>query len=75
MCETCGCSATTTPAHAGMVEHILEANNAQAAHNREHFTRHDVLAVNLMSSPGAGKTALLEATSAVIFTVASAVRD
>ncbi len=41
---------------------LLDANDHQAAHNREHFARHGVLAVNLMSSPGAGKTALLEAT-------------
>lgn len=42
---------------------LLDANDHQAAHNREHFERHGVLAVNLMSSPGAGKTALLEATA------------
>ena len=42
---------------------LLDANDHQAAHNREHFARHDALAVNLMSSPGAGKTALLEATA------------
>jgi len=42
---------------------LLDANDHQAAHNREHFDRHGVLAVNLMSSPGAGKTALLEATA------------
>ena len=41
---------------------LLDANDHQAGHNREHFARHQVLAVNLMSSPGAGKTALLEAT-------------
>ena len=41
---------------------LLDANDHQAAHNREHFARHRALAVNLMSSPGAGKTALLEAT-------------
>jgi hydrogenase nickel incorporation protein HypB len=41
---------------------LLDANDHQAAHNREHFARHGALAVNLMSSPGAGKTALLEAT-------------
>ena len=41
---------------------LLDANDHQASHNREHFERHNVLAVNLMSSPGAGKTALLEAT-------------
>ena len=42
---------------------LLDANDHQAAHNREHFARHDTFAVNLMSSPGAGKTALLEATA------------
>jgi hydrogenase nickel incorporation protein HypB len=41
---------------------LLHENDHQAAHNREHFDRHGVLAVNLMSSPGSGKTALLEAT-------------
>jgi hydrogenase nickel incorporation protein HypB len=41
---------------------LLDANDHQAKHNREHFERHKVLALNLMSSPGAGKTALLEAT-------------
>ena len=41
---------------------ILHENDHEAAHNREHFNRHGVLAVNLMSSPGSGKTALLEAT-------------
>ncbi len=41
---------------------LLDANDHQAVHNREHFERHGALAVNLMSSPGAGKTALLEAT-------------
>ena len=42
---------------------LLDANDHQAAHNREHFARHHALAINLMSSPGAGKTALLEATA------------
>ncbi len=41
---------------------LLDANDQQARHNREHFAKHDVLAINLMSSPGAGKTTLLEAT-------------
>jgi hydrogenase nickel incorporation protein HypB len=41
---------------------LLDANDQQAKHNREHFDQHQVLAVNLMSSPGAGKTSLLEAT-------------
>jgi hydrogenase nickel incorporation protein HypB len=41
---------------------LLHENDHQAAHNREHFERHGVLAVNLMSAPGSGKTSLLEAT-------------
>jgi hydrogenase nickel incorporation protein HypB len=41
---------------------ILDANDQVAAHNRAHFDAHGVLAVNLMSSPGSGKTSLLEAT-------------
>jgi hydrogenase nickel incorporation protein HypB len=41
---------------------LLTENDHQAGHNREHFDGHGVLAVNLMSSPGAGKTSLLEAT-------------
>jgi hydrogenase nickel incorporation protein HypB len=41
---------------------LLHENDHQAAHNREHMDRHGVLAVNLMSSPGSGKTSLLEAT-------------
>jgi len=45
-----------------VLQSLLSENDHQAAHNREHFDRHGVLAINLMSSPGAGKTSLLEAT-------------
>ena len=45
-----------------VLKSLLSENDQQAAHNREHFDRHSVLALNLMSSPGSGKTALLEAT-------------
>ena len=41
---------------------LLHENEHQAEHNREHFDRHGVLVLNLMSSPGSGKTSLLEAT-------------
>lgn len=41
---------------------LLHENDHTAQHNRQHFDQHQVLAINLMSSPGAGKTALLEAT-------------
>src|SRR4029453_671861 len=42
---------------------ILSGNERKAAHNREHFKANGVIAVNLMGSPGAGKTAVLEATA------------
>ena len=45
-----------------VLQGLLSENDHQAQHNREHFDKHQVLAINLMSSPGSGKTALLEAT-------------
>ena len=42
---------------------ILARNDSAAAHNREHFSERGVFAVNVMGSPGSGKTALLEATA------------
>jgi len=74
MCGTCGCNVKPDKATDSaqdrknqaesieVLESLLQANDVQAAHNREHFVRHGVLAINLMSSPGAGKTSLLEAT-------------
>src|SRR5580692_4562924 len=68
MCQTCGCALTPEAGQTGVaievLQDLLAANNQVAAHNREHFDAHGVLAINLMSSPGAGKTALLEATIA-----------
>ena len=49
-----------------VLKNLLQANDHEAAHNRSHFDTHRVLAVNLMSSPGAGKTALLERTIDVL---------
>lgn len=77
MCRDCGCSLgpaaqraplAPEPRPQGTIETIevisaiLGENDRVAAHNREHFDAHGVLALNLMSSPGAGKTSLLEAT-------------
>ncbi len=47
-----------------IVEDALDANNTIARANREDFDRAGVSVVNLMSAPGAGKTALLERTLA-----------
>lgn len=54
----------TDEGHAAVtvLQNLLHENDHTAAHNREHFDRHGVLAINLMSSPGSGKTSLLEAT-------------
>jgi hydrogenase nickel incorporation protein HypB len=43
-----------------IISKILDKNDHEAGHNREHFNAHNVLCINLMSSPGSGKTALLE---------------
>jgi len=62
MCDTCGCGdPEVVPIE--LQEEILSGNNRRAAHNREHFIEKNILAINLMGSPGAGKTAVLEATS------------
>ncbi len=45
-----------------VVKAILSANDAAAAENRAAFDAAGLLAVNLMSSPGAGKTSLILAT-------------
>jgi hydrogenase nickel incorporation protein HypB len=41
---------------------VLSKNNHLAAHNREHFAAQNILVLNLVSSPGSGKTSLLTAT-------------
>lgn len=45
---------------------LLHANQAGADHNRAHFDQWGITCLNLMSSPGAGKTALLEKTLAAL---------
>ncbi|MEJ2033136.1 MAG: hydrogenase accessory protein HypB, partial [Deltaproteobacteria bacterium] len=44
-----------------VVKNILAANDRLSQENRELFDRNFVFVINLMSSPGAGKTSLLEA--------------
>ena len=63
MCDTCGCGdPEIVPVE--VQEKILSDNDHRAAHNREHFRGAGVYSLNLMGSPGSGKTALLEATAA-----------
>jgi hydrogenase nickel incorporation protein HypB len=62
MCDTCGCGdPEILPVH--VHESLLANNDHQAQHNREHFQAARVLTLNIMGSPGCGKTALLETTA------------
>jgi hydrogenase nickel incorporation protein HypB len=62
MCESCGCGdPKIVPVE--VHDRILAGNDRTARHNREHFASQGILSVNLMGSPGAGKTAVLEATA------------
>src|SRR4030065_2191089 len=74
MCATCG--STPPPGNqplafkpvakgataVSVLKGLWAKTDDQAAHNRAHFDKRGILAINLMSSPGSGKTALLEAT-------------
>lgn len=71
MCEECGCgipeeskkNAMNHKEEINIFRSLLEENEKEADENRKHFFEHNVFAVNLMGSPGSGKTALLEAIS------------
>jgi hydrogenase nickel incorporation protein HypB len=52
------------PKELPVVEQILSANDMIAAENRQILDRHGVLVVNIMASPGAGKTSLILRTIA-----------
>ena len=45
-----------------VVKNVLDANNRIADENRKLFGHHKIFVINLMSSPGAGKTSLVEQT-------------
>ncbi|QLE87442.1 hydrogenase nickel incorporation protein HypB [Shewanella sp. Scap07] len=76
MCTDCGCSFTRSDKNhqtnlqsnpqlndqqtLSVIHKILDKNDSQANHNRTHFQSHNISAYNLMSSPGSGKTSLLE---------------
>ncbi|MBW2474210.1 MAG: hydrogenase nickel incorporation protein HypB [Deltaproteobacteria bacterium] len=71
MCTECGCSSTDHSHHhehesrtIRVEEDLLAKNNRLAAGNRQLFTSSHLLVLNLVSSPGSGKTSLLERTLA-----------
>ncbi len=45
-----------------VVKNVLDASRRIAAENRALFSQHGIYVINLMSSPGAGKTSLVENT-------------
>lgn len=76
MCKDCGCDdfvSETMPAdeicrengHGEKIKierDILHENKHAAADNRAYFREHHIFTINMVSSPGAGKTAILEET-------------
>lgn len=77
MCGTCGCGEHHHHDHDHGHEHhhhhdeskvitleqdILQRNNLLAERNRGYFEAKEIFCLNLMSSPGSGKTSLLEET-------------
>lgn len=49
-----------------VIRDVLEESNARAWENRAAFDRHGVFVVNLMGSPGSGKTLILQETIALL---------
>ncbi len=76
MCDSCGCGNRHSHDHAHTHDHIhdehgkiitletkLLAHNEEAAEkNRAFFDQNGIIAINIISSPGSGKTYLLEKT-------------
>ena len=75
MCESCGCSltdlehkhdTTDNKNEIKVLASILEKNEAEAGKIRNHLNDKNIFSANLMSSPGSGKTSLLEKTAELI---------
>ncbi len=78
MCDSCGCDPKSEPVtirkpgshshthvHSRTVrveQDVLALNQSVSDKNRTYFHEHDILALNLVSSPGSGKTTILEKT-------------
>ncbi len=76
MCDSCGCALSHHHDHddhehadhphgssriqADLYQNLLAANERQADENRKVLSDHGILGINLMSSPGSGKTSLIE---------------
>ena len=63
MCDTCGCDQRNDSKKIVNVnQSLLKSNEEAAAGNKRDFDEKGILAINLISSPGSGKTSLLEKT-------------
>ena len=65
MCTTCGCSDPSHQNDSRLIEvekNLLAKNDSYAEKNRTRLEESNVLALNLVSSPGSGKTSLLTTT-------------
>ena len=78
MCTTYGCGSTETVNHqhtskenatdtadlrlVQLEKDVLGKNKRYAAKNRQYLQQHEIFALNIISSPGSGKTSLLTAT-------------
>jgi hydrogenase nickel incorporation protein HypB len=61
MCGTCSCGEPAAPIRqVNLHQRVLAHNDSHALTNRQRFQAAGVRVLNLLSSPGSGKTALLE---------------
>ena len=60
MCETCGCNRNSRIIE--IEKDILDENEHIGKRNKKRFDDYGLLVINLLSSPGAGKTTILERT-------------
>lgn len=56
MCTDCGCETVKLEVKAN----LLAKNDHLAQHNRQHFAAHGLKSLNVLSSPGSGKTAWIK---------------
>ncbi|MEV0084886.1 hydrogenase nickel incorporation protein HypB [Saccharopolyspora sp. NPDC050642] len=61
MCGTCGCDEESSRTVV-LEQQVLAKNDGLAAENRDHAQSRGIALINLMSSPGSGKTSLLART-------------
>ena len=70
MCKECGCGGELShESHGhGMAVHVpvLDANDRLAERNRGFFAAKNLLVINVFSSPGSGKTSLLQKTAEML---------